>query len=64
MAKRQSKLSESETLSLIHHYGGRLAHCGGGLAGATRDDLIAWSDRLAQLVRDMPAKNSAYLCER
>lgn len=64
MAKKQNIETEGETLALIHHYGHKLATCSGGLCGATRADLIEWSDRLGQLVRAMPAKNSLYLSER
>ena len=62
MAKN-GKMSEGETVALIHHYGRKIADAHGGLAGASRADVVGWADRVAQLARTLPARNPQYLCE-
>lgn len=63
MAKRNGKISEGETVALIHHYGERIARAGGGLAGSSRRDVIEWAERVVALARTLPAKNAMYLCD-
>lgn len=59
-----SKLSEEETIALIHYYGGLIAGARGrGIDGVTRADMVRWGERIVHLAKTLPARNPSYLCE-
>lgn len=55
------KLSQGETIALIHHYGRMLSGAHGGLGGASRSEVIEWAHRAAALANTLPRKNGQYL---
>lgn len=56
-------MDEGETLALIRHYGHELSGVGLGAIVYTRYDIISFAERVLQLAKNLPEKNSAYLRE-
>ena len=57
----QNKMDEGEALTLIRHYGSKIAAAGGGIGGESRADIIDMADRITVLAKHMRGKNSLYL---